>query len=214
MTKAVYVLALAAAFLIIPAAWAGDAGGFTPMGLKLELTSDRFASPSYQGEAALRSSSAFAGAIGLQVAPSVWVEGEAMSRRVALEGGDGFADTELALVNVSFQPELGKFTPFLTAGAGVTRHDGQKRDSAGFVSGPQSESGNGFAWQLGGGLQFHPTNDLAFAGSYRYLNAAAPGMGDSETSEYNDHEVWVRANYDLPIKRQRQPLEGSRFYNE
>lgn len=209
LSLALFAFALTA----MPAAASAGQGSFTPLGLKLGFARGLPEAPEHamKAEQALRSAGTpFAGAIGLQVAPvtlpGLWLEGEALNRRVDV--GNGFADTQLTFVNLSYQPDLGKITPFATIGGGLARRDGRITDSAGFMSHESGDPATSFAWQFGGGLQYSASEDLAVTGSYRYLSGGDPGL--RQEGDLNDHELWLRADYDIPVRRNLEPLKGSR----
>lgn len=152
----------------------------------------------------------FAGALGLRIDNQWRVETELSYRsadlsRMKLKTGasvpvGGSMSTYLAMANVYYDFDLDwkKLTPFLTAGLGLAYHSGEITDNSGFAT-SSSDSDFGVAWQLGGGLKYRVSDDMAFTGGYRYLGTTQIGIGGYDM-DYSSHEFRVGLEYDLPFK--------------
>lgn len=174
-------LPLAALALIL---WQGPAlakagfTGFAPaLSFKLSLSSNvkAFDASPHAAEAALRRAAPFAGSLGLRLTDKVQLTGETFTRRYVLDFNTrekGFADAQLMFLNLRYEPKpVGRLQPFAMIGTGLAYHDGIVTDSGGYAF--RQENGSaGFAWQLGGGLQYHASDDRL----YRFLPLSRRGI--------------------------------------
>jgi opacity protein-like surface antigen len=152
----------------------------------------------------------FAGALGLRINNTWRVEAEASYRSADMGNinfGNGVSapvggslSTYLLMANVYYDLDLGwqKLTPYLTAGLGLSFHDGEIDDTTGFGA-DATDSDFGVAWQVGTGLKYRVTDDMAFTGGYRYLGTSQIGIQGYDM-DYSSHEIRVGLEYDLPFK--------------
>ena len=163
-----------------------------------------------QGSASLSSAPSFAGALGLRLGDNFRVEEELSYRKPKFDhvgqfnGGDGDANGSLRaiylLTNLYYDINLKwhDIQPFISAGLGVAQlHGSLESGTPGFNS---SGSSTNVAWQLGTGLKYRASPDLAFTGGYRYVGTSDADIGHSKLS-FGDNEVRVGLEYDLPVRR-------------
>lgn len=152
----------------------------------------------------------FAGALGLRIDNNWRVETELSYRAADLGTMDvknigafnvgGDMSTYLLMANAYYDFDLNwkKVMPFVTAGLGVAFHDVNLDDSTGNAT-DASDSDFGVAWQVGGGVKYRVTDDMAFSGGYRYLGTTDVGYR-GYNMDYSTHEFRLGLEYDLPIK--------------
>lgn len=96
-----------------------------------------------------------------------------------------------------------KFTPYISAGVGVTRVKNESTDIE-FPDYSFSKSDNHFTWSAGVGVAYNITNNVALDASYRYLNAGKFEFSqdfddDSQSVKYklssNDYSLGIRYNF-------------------
>lgn len=143
----------------------------------------------------------FAVAVGRQIKEHVRGELELSHRKADLDtlnvngvgsasiGGD--VTTTAALINgyYDFMPD-NKFSPYLSGGIGLARHDGEA--SGGGVT--VSDDDTVFAYQVGAGASYDIDNRTALFGGYRYFGSSDPEF-DTLEAEYDAHEVRVGVRY-------------------
>jgi len=162
------------------------------------------------GEIKMQNATSFAGALGLRLSRQMRIEGELtyrkndMSRITFDSGADADLGGELGslfgLVNLYYDvpvPFRWDLKPFVSAGIGFGRHEGEFSDSSSTVP-LISESASGLAWQLGTGFRYRVNRDLAFSLGYRYLGSSDLEF-DTLDFEYSSHEMRVGLEYDLPV---------------
>lgn len=152
----------------------------------------------------------FAGAMGLRIDKQWRVEGELSYRNadmgtIDFSGGGhydamGELTTTLLMANVYYDFDLGwkKLQPFLSGGLGVAFHDLTINDTSP-TNIDASDEDIGMAWQVGGGLKYRVTDDMAFSGGYRYLGGTPINAGGYEV-DFGSHEFRLGLEYDLPFK--------------
>jgi opacity protein-like surface antigen len=151
----------------------------------------------------------FAGAAGLRLTQQWRIEGEISYRktdfdRVNFDGAGNFKEggemsTWLYMVNAYYDFDLKwkNVQPFVSAGIGLASHSGDINDGSALAP-DASGSSIGFAYQVGGGLKYRVSDDMAFTGGYRYLGTTG-GEFDSYDFDFGSHEFRVGLEYDLPI---------------
>ncbi len=151
----------------------------------------------------------FAGALGLRINPSFRLEGEVSYSNADLTQTDfstggsfttgGNLRTYLFMLNAyyDFDLEWDKISPFVTAGIGIAHHDAEIDDVSGFAT-DATGTDFGLAYQVGGGLKYRWSDDLAFSGGYRYLGGSDISI-DSYDINYSGHEIRFGLEYDLPV---------------
>lgn len=82
------------------------------------------------------------------------------------------------------------FRPYVSAGLGVARHDGEL-SAAGISS---SDKDTVFAYQVGAGLGYDVTDNVNIFGGYRYLGSSDATL-DTLEAEYDAHELRVGVRY-------------------
>jgi opacity protein-like surface antigen len=195
-------ISLIAASLLALAAGAHAADGFYfagYMGLNI---------PQKKNAGAQGTTAPFAGAIGLKLAPHWRMESEMSYRgddldRVSFgqEGSplDGRFKSWSGLVNVYYDFDApGKLEPFVGFGAGYQEN--------------YAGTGGGFAWQMGGGVNYSFTPALSFSSAYRFTDNADFEFGSSD--ENDSHEVRVGVTYKLPVKPRKHARGLNMMTNE
>lgn len=183
------VIFFAAALLAGGVARAGGpllTGGFMGLNIPAQLLS--FSTASHTPPRA------FAGSLGFRLSPAWRLEGE-----IAYTGGE--SRTRLSLVNLSYDFDIGKsrFRPFLSIGAGLASDGIYQGGPDGL--GLAEETGRHAVWQLGGGLNYQISDDLAFSGGYRHIGLLAPSAGASSGGD--GHELRMGVTWKLPVRRNR-----------
>lgn len=161
------------------------------------------------GEISLSSGYNFAGALGFQLTPQLRLEGEFSYLNNDLEhiavsgigsatlGGD--LKTKLAMINLYYDFDVNwPVKPFVGAGIGYAWHDGSINDVSGLAT-SISESTSGYAWQVGGGLQYPVNDDFSVIGSYRYIDGADLDFGGYNI-DYGAHEFRLGLKWALPFE--------------
>ena len=142
------------------------------------------------GDIELADNFGFALALGAQMNEALRVELEGAYRSLDVDGAEGVlvnstpvdvglsggVDTWSLMLNARYQMPLGMALPYLGAGLGVARHDGDLTLSSPLlvpVVGATSASGSGddtvFAYQLMAGLGFEVAPNMLLFGGYRYM---------------------------------------------
>lgn len=162
-----------------------------------------------RGDFEFKNTPSFAGALGLRIDNSWRVEAEISYSNPDLNSVDfangntfpmgGDLTTYLFMMNAyyDFDMQWKSLTPFVTAGVGLAYHDAQINDSSGFTTNA-SGTDVGFAYQVGGGLKYRMSDDLALSGAYRYLGGTDINI-DSYSINYSGHEFRFGLEYDLPV---------------
>ena len=162
------------------------------------------------GEYDTKHTQPLAGALGLRLTPEWRVEAEVSYRKVDFDqienngtkyemGGDVTAWIYMLNLYYDFDPIWKKFQPFLTAGLGVavTETDVQNTNASGLPS--YTDDDMDLAWQIGSGVKYRLSPDLAVTGNYRYLATADIGA-QSFDLDYNTHELRLGLEYDIPVR--------------
>ncbi|MAE52111.1 MAG: hypothetical protein CMH27_09905 [Micavibrio sp.] len=153
----------------------------------------------------------FAGALGLRLSKQVRLEGEVSYRKpefkhVNLDNGGGSFTVGggmkqwSGLLNVYYDFDTRwKFTPYVSAGAGVSYFQGDLDGNSGQNF---TDSAFGLTYQAGAGLKYRPRSNVAYTMGYRYLDTLALDMGDMDI-DYSSHEFRVGLEYDLDWGRKK-----------
>lgn len=162
------------------------------------------------GSLKVQNAFSFAGALGLRLTSQLRVEGEVSYRKADMDridfnagGGDfelgGDLKTWLVMLNgyYDFDFEWDHIEPFISAGIGLARHNGNIAPAGGPAPGGSGDD-FGFAWQAGGGLKYRMNPGLAFTGGYRYLSTSDISLGSYDFG-YSSHEIRLGVEYDLPV---------------
>lgn len=137
----------------------------------------------------------FAGAVGYRVSQNLRVEGELSHRKndystTALGpvvSGDSKGTALMANAWYDFANSTA-FTPYLGGGIGFA-HGSLTATGPG---GTAKVSDNALAWQLGGGMAYNVTANVALTADYRYLDTAEfDDIGD----DYRAHEIRAGVRY-------------------
>lgn len=148
----------------------------------------------------------FAGALGLRLSKQFRVEGELSYRKpevtkVNTNNPSGSFDAGgsvkhwAGLLNVYYDFDTNwKFTPYVTAGAGLSYFQGDLEASGTGQS--FDDTGYGLTYQAGAGLKYRQRDNLAYTFGYRYLDTLELDMGDLDI-DYSSHEFRVGVEYDL-----------------
>ncbi len=154
----------------------------------------------------------FAGALGLRLSKQFRVEGELSYRKpeitkINTNNPSGSFDAGgsikhwAGLLNVYYDFDTNwKFTPYVTAGAGLSYFDGEL--DAGRAGQSFDDTGYGLTYQAGAGLKYRPRDNLAYTFGYRYLDTLALDMGDLDI-DYSSHEFRIGLEYDLDWGRKK-----------
>lgn len=152
----------------------------------------------------------FAGALGIRLSRQVRAEAEIAYSTVNMDGldlntgarsglgGEWKIWTGMLNVYYDFDLKWDKLQPFIGAGLGYGYYNGKIDDG----SGPAldiNRDANTLTWQVGGGLKYRIEPDLAFTGSYRYLDSLDLSLGSYEI-DYGSHEFRLGLEYDLPVR--------------
>lgn len=148
----------------------------------------------------------FGAAMGLRLSPELRLEGEFSYRKGEINtiealGNEFAASGEVKNYNImanlyyDFDVDW-PVQPFIGAGVGFGIFDVDIEDSTNIVA---SESGDdwGLAYQIGGGIKYRASEDVAFTGSYRYLGGTDLQFGQSDLT-FSGHEFRVGIEYDIP----------------
>ncbi|MCC7305230.1 MAG: porin family protein [Alphaproteobacteria bacterium] len=146
----------------------------------------------------------FSGALGFRLSPHWRMEGEIAAKRETPERVAYTADdagplkeefeswSGLANVYYDFETHKSGFQPFVSAGAGFASHTVTATDEG------------GFAWQLGGGLNYRFNPTLSFSSAYRYLDTANTSIASQDSA---DHELRFGFDYKIPVQRAIKPRD-------
>ena len=166
------------------------------------------ATPS-RGEIDFQNTGSFAGALGLRISPVFRLETELSYRNADITNmnisnngpfsAGGNIRSYLLMLNAyyDFDLEWEKLSPFVTAGVGLAYHNGEINDTSGFATDAKG-SDIGLAYQVGGGLKYRWSDDLAFTGGYRFLGGSEVSF-DTYDMDYSGHEIRFGLEYDLPV---------------
>ena len=160
------------------------------------------------GDIELSNTQSFAGALGIRISNQFRVEGEisysnADLNRMDIDGAGSFQlggdlATWLGMINLYYDFDVPwRIQPFLGAGAGIGWFDTHINDTSGFAADSAADT-TALVWQVGGGLKYRMSPDLALTGSYRYLDSSDLSF-DTYEVDYGSHEIRVGLEYDLPI---------------
>lgn len=163
---------------------------------------------SLAGDFEMDNANSFAGALGIRLSRQFRLEGELSYRTgdlsdVELRDGSTFDmsgewSTYAGLLNIYYDFDVPwQVTPYIGAGIGYGWHEGEMSSAAANITNVSDDAG-GLLWQVGGGLKYRVNSELAFSGSYRYLNSTDLEFSSTEV-EYNGHEIRIGMEYDLPI---------------
>lgn len=179
------------------------------MGLNVHTESDfSDGGAGLAGDYELDNTPAFAGAMGLRLDNNWRVEGEISYRRADFDridlsssssnaGGDIGSWFYLANVYYDFDYQWRNFQPFVSAGLGLAYHDFTYEDLSGSLSNTNGDSFD-LAWQVGAGLKYRYSDNVAFTGNYRYLATSEINIDDFN-ADYASHELRVGVEYDIPV---------------
>ena len=154
----------------------------------------------------------FAGALGLRLSKQLRVEGELSYRKPEITkintsnpsgsfDAGGSVKHWAGLLNVYYDFDTNwKFTPYVTAGAGLSYFDGDLQANGTGQS--FNDTGYGLTYQAGAGLKYRPRDNLAYTFGYRYLDTLELDMGDLDI-DYSSHEFRVGVEYDLDWGRKK-----------
>lgn len=112
---------------------------------------------------------------------------------ISIDGGgsaslDGELKTWTLLVNGYYDFMEGqKFRPYLSAGLGAARHEGDISAVGGIGTPGADGSDTVFAYQVGAGAGYALTDKTSLWGGYRYLGTSDPDF-DGLSAEYHAHE--------------------------
>ncbi len=160
-----------------------------------------------KGDFEFKNAGSLAGALGLRLTPQWRLEGEISRRSAELNRADvngvgsldagGDITSWLYMMNIYYDIDWKwkNFQPFLTAGFGLASHEAQIDSLAGIAQ--TTDDTLGFAWQVGGGLKYRVSEDMALTSNYRYLGTTDLEV-DSYDVEYSTHEFRLGLEYDLP----------------
>jgi outer membrane autotransporter protein len=157
----------------------------------------------YTGEISADNAANFAFAVGTNVTPNIRSEVELSYRKVDLDkvsysGIDvdisGENKTWGLMLNgyYDFMPE-NEFTPYVSAGIGLLRHDGKIDAAAGYAVTDEDGNDTTFGYQLGLGASLDIADNVSFDGGYRYLGSSDIKM--ESTYEYDSHEIRFGLRY-------------------
>jgi len=104
---------------------------------------------------------------------------------------DGDFKTTAVLLNsyYDFNPN-DKFSPYVSAGIGFARHDGELTGGAITTSADDTV----FAYQIGAGASYDIADAASIFGGYRYLGSSEADL-DGLDAEYDAHELRVGVRY-------------------
>jgi opacity protein-like surface antigen len=156
------------------------------------------------GDIEQKNAMSFGSALGLRINNNLRVEAEfdyakSDMDRIDVSGVgsaelDGNLSNYLGMINVYYDFDVPwKIQPFLGAGLGLGYYDGEV--SGGGIT--ESDSAWAVAWQIGGGLKYRVSPDLAITTGYRYLSSTDLEFGSLEM-ENSSHEFRVGLEWDLP----------------
>lgn len=161
------------------------------------------------GDLEIKNAPVLAGALGLRINRNVRTELELSVRKkdvnsLDLTGVDevkmgGELKTTAVMINLyyDFDWNWRDIHPFLTAGAGISFHDGEFDDTSG-LSRDASDHDRGLAWQLGGGVLYRIREEMAFTGGYRYMTTSDLDFQSTEI-DWSSHEFRLGVQYDIPV---------------
>jgi OOP family OmpA-OmpF porin len=161
------------------------------------------------GNLAADNTTSFAGALGIRLNRNLRLEGELSYRNadfstLNIDGGGSFSaggqlKSSLAFLNLYYDFDVPwKVQPFIGAGLGYGWHSGDIRDSSGTLSNASADA-SGLAWNLGGGLRYRTQDNVAFTGSYRFVDSVDLDLGGYDI-DYSAHEFRVGVEWDLPTR--------------
>lgn len=179
------------------------------LGLSTFPTQDFSESTSgYSGTANFDNTRSFAGALGLRLNRNIRVEGEVSYRNANFDrlhinnegrfDSGGEVRTWLYMANLYYDFDTGwnRFTPFVSAGLGLAAHDVTILDGSGLMTDASDTSYN-LAWQLGGGVRYLMSDQVAISGNYRYVGSTDMKI-DSYDLGFSSHELRIGLEYSLP----------------
>lgn len=153
------------------------------------------------GDISLDNGFHFEGALGLNVTKNVRTELEVSYRSadlsdITVDGVgsaslDGDLTTWAVLINgyYDFMPDA-QFNPWLSAGLGFARHDGEVNSVGSVGLTGVSASDTVFAYQLGAGADYNISKSTALFAGYRYFATSTPDF-DGLEADYSAHEFRV-----------------------
>lgn len=159
------------------------------------------------GDIQFKNSWSFAGALGLRLSQNTRVEAELNYASTDLDRMDlrgigsfeagGEVKSWIGLMNVYYDvPVDWALQPYIGAGLGFGHFSGEIDDISGFAS-DASDDAFGLAYQVGGGLKYRMSPDMALTTGYRYLGTSSLEFGSYEL-DYGAHEFRLGLEWDLP----------------
>lgn len=170
------------------------------LGLTITQDADYEASP-LTGDFELDNALNISVALGRQITDHILGELELSHRKADMDSltvdGVGSAEvggdltTTALMLNgyVDLMPEK-SFTPYLSAGLGIARHDSEVSGGGITVSGDDTV----FAYQLGAGVNYDMASRTELFGGYRYFGTSDADF-DTLEAEYGAHELRVGVRY-------------------
>ncbi|MBX2833929.1 MAG: outer membrane beta-barrel protein [Micavibrio sp.] len=151
----------------------------------------------------------FGGALGLRLNRNLRAEAELSYRNAEIQSmningfgnfdAGGEFNSTFAFLNLYYDVDVPwKIKPFVGGGVGYGWHDGEISDVSGIATSDSGSAAN-FAYNIGGGLKYRPRPDMAFTGSYRYVDSFDLDFGTYE-QDYNSHEFRIGVEWDLPVR--------------
>ncbi|MCB1555734.1 MAG: porin family protein [Alphaproteobacteria bacterium] len=182
------------------------------MGLNTHKPSDFINKPSgLKGTIDKDNALSFAGAMGVRLDEKWRLEAELSLRKADLSSQSisgvgsfpvgGELKTWLFMLNgyYDFDWRWRNIQPYVSAGLGFARQDGEIEDLSGFTT-DTSDDSIGFAWQAGAGAKYRVRPDMAFTGGYRYIGTSDI-QWDNYEMKYHSHEFRIGLEYDIPVRR-------------
>jgi opacity protein-like surface antigen len=152
---------------------------------------------------------AFSGALGLRLSKTLRVEAEFLYNSADIDNMDisgagtfkagGEFTSWAGMANVYYDFDVPwAVQPYVGAGVGYGFYNAKIIDNSGLASTTDSDT-SALAWQLGGGLKYRVSPELAFTTGYRYLATTELDIG-SYSIDYSSHEFRIGLEYDLPFE--------------
>jgi opacity protein-like surface antigen len=149
----------------------------------------------------------FAGALGLRFSENLRLEAELSHRGTDFDTADisgtgatvvdGDLQSTVLLLNTYYDFDIRDWRtqPYLTAGIGVGRHNGQLTDPGAFTTNV-NDTAYGFMWNVGAGVKYRVRDNFAWTAGYRYLDGTSIALGNTEIDASN-HEIRLGLEWDL-----------------
>lgn len=149
----------------------------------------------------------FAGALGLRINRNFRMEAEVSYNNSDIESANvngtgstpvnGDLDTLAFMINgyYDFNIRDWKTQPYVSAGIGVGRHNGDIVDPNGF-SANVDDTGYSFLYNIGTGLKYRVRDNFAWTAGYRYVDGSDFDLGGTDI-DYSAHEIRVGMEWDL-----------------